>query len=619
MEISFLSTHTLCLLLLFFIVRISAQSPPPTPTAGTNFSCSANSRASCDTYVAYFAQSPDFMDLKSISGLFGVNSSLIAEASNLVSESTELIPGQLLLVPVTCSCNGSQYFANISYDIKMGDSYFIVSRFYFQNLTNWQVVLVTNPTLKPNLLKIGTKVIFPLFCGCPSKTQSENGIKHLITYVWQPGDDVFGVSTKFNASEVDIITENNYGNFSDAVGSPVLIPVSRFPALSQPHPSRKRNTFRHRWILIAVMSSAGALLALILVTFLVYTLGLYETKKLVLRNDSDIDSSDLIQMKKLSETEKFELQTKQDKLLPGVSGYLGKPIVYDIETIMQATMNLNELCRIGGSVYKAMIDGKVFAVKKAKEDIKGELQILQKVNHGNLVNLLGISSNSEANFLVYEYAENGSLDEWLHSKSSTSSSSMRLLTWNQRLHIALDIANGLQYVHEHTQPSIVHQDIRTSNVLLDTKFKAKIANFSMARLATNSTMPKVDVFAFGVVILELLSGRKAMATNENGEIVMLWKEAREVLEGDEKRADKVREWMDPKLERFYPIDGALSLITLAKACTEERSSVRPSMGEVVFSLSVLTQSFSETSVEGSWTCTLEAEDVVQITSPLTAR
>lgn len=620
MEMSFLFTCTFCLLLLFFVTQISAQSPS-TPTTGTNFSCSANPGTSCDTYVAYFAQEPDFMDLKSISDLFGVKSSLIAEASNLVSETTKLIPGQLLLVPVTCSCNGSHYFANISYEIKMGDSYFIVSRYFFENLTDWHVVLVTNPSLKPDLLKIGTEVIFPLFCGCPSKSQTEKGIKHLITYVWQPTDDIFQVSTKFNASEVDIINENNYQNFTDAVGSPLLIPVPQLPALSQPHPSNRKSAFKHRWILITVISSAGALLVCFLATFLVYTLGLYEKKKLFNRNDSSLESSDLVRMKKLSKTEKFELQAKQDKLLPGVSGYLGKPIVYDIQTIMVGTMNLDELCRVGGSVYKAMIDGKVLAVKKMKEDIKEELQILQKVNHGNLVNLLGISSNSEGNFfLVYEYTENGSLDKWLHSKSPTSSSSMGFLTWNQRLHIALDVANGLQYLHEHTQPSIVHRDIRTSNILLDTRFKAKIANFSMAMPAANSTTPTVDVFAFGVVLLELLSGRKAMVTKENtGEIVMLWKEAREVLEVEEKRGEKVRKWMDPKLESSYPIDGALSLLTLAKACTEERSTERPSMGAVVFSLSVLTQPFSETLVEASWTYTLEAEEVVQITNPITAR
>lgn len=505
----------------------------------------------------------------------------------------------------------------------MGDNYYLVSVYSFENLTNWPLVQDMNPRLKPNKLKIGTKVIFPLYCGCPSKSHLENGIKHLITYVWQPSDDIFGVSTKFNASEVDIITENNYRNFTAAVGFPVLIPVSRLPALSQPlyhSQSHHRNQLKHRWFLIAVISSACALLILFLATFLVYTLGLYEKKKNLNREDSSLEITDLIQMKKSTKSETFELQTKQDKLLPGISDYLGKPILYEFETVMEATMNFNDQYKIGGSVYRAMINGNFLAVKKVKENVTEELKILQKVNHGNLVKLMGISLDRDGYwFFVYEYAENGSLDKWLNPTSSTStSSSVGFLSWSQRLNIALDVANGLQYMHEHTQPSIVHKDLRTSNILLDSKFKAKIANFSMARPAAAITMTKVDVFAFGVILLELLSGRKAMATRENGEIVMLWNEARAVLEDEEKRAEKVKEWIDPKLESFYPIDGALSLITLAKACTQEKASARPSMAEVVFSLSILTQSFSET-IEASWTSTLEGEDVVQITSPIVAR
>jgi serine/threonine protein kinase len=99
-----------------------------------------------------------------------------------------------------------------------------------------------------------------------------------------------------------------------------------------------------------------------------------------------------------------------------------------------------------------------------------------------------------------------------------------VLTWIQRLNIALDVANGLQYMHEHNRPSLVHRDIRTAIILLASKFKAKIANFSMAKWAKSTTNPlmlKMDVFAFGVVLLELLSRRKAMEIKENGEVVFV--------------------------------------------------------------------------------------------------
>jgi serine/threonine protein kinase len=174
---------------------------------------------------------------------------------------------------------------------------------------------------------------------------------------------------------------------------------------------------------------------------------------------------------------------------------------------MEGTMDLNEHYKIWGSVYRAKINGGVFAVKKTKDDVTEELKILQKASHANLVKLMGMSSgfDREGNrFLVYEFAENGLLEKWLHPTSESSSSSVGFLTWSQRLHVALEVANGLQYMHEHTQPNIVHKDIRTTNILLNSTFWAKIANFSMVRPATDSLMPKVDVFDYGAVLLPLL-------------------------------------------------------------------------------------------------------------------
>ncbi|XP_031270773.1 serine/threonine receptor-like kinase NFP [Pistacia vera] len=618
MTISLLSWEALFFLFLSFLVtHIKAQSPP---VNGTDFSCSTNSPASCKSYVTYLAQSPGFMDLGNISSLFGVNRSSIARASNLVSEDLLLFPNQLLLVPITCGCTGNQYFANITYQIKKDDSYYLVSINSFENLTKWQVVKEMNPSLNPNLLQVDENVTFPLFCQCPSKTHLEKGIEYLITYVWQPTDNVWHVGANLNASPSDIETENKYRNFSDAVYQPVLIPVSQLPVLSQSYPSPpRRKESKQHCIMIAAISIGGAFLILLLAAWAVYTHGLHRKRRRTLsRNGSSLESSDLIPVKKFGNSESFGPKIIQDKLLPGVSGYLSKPIVYEIKVIMEATMNLSEQYRIGRSVYRATINGKVLAVKNIKENVTEELSILQRVNHANLVKLIGVSSDFEGNrLLVYEYAENGSLGKWLHPKSSTSSGSAAFLTWSQRLHVALDVANGLQYMHEHTQPSIVHRDIRTANILLDCRFKAKIANFSLATPATNDVMPKVDVFAFGVVLLELLSGKKAMRTKENGETFMLWKEISEVLKIEEKREQRLRNWMDPYLESFYPIDGAMSLATLARACTVEKPLSRPSMGEVVFGLSILAHS-SET-LERSWTTGLEAEEVLQVISPVKAR
>ncbi|KAG5241302.1 protein LYK [Salix suchowensis] len=578
----FLTQALLLLVLVFFSTYVTAQTPP-----GTVFSCPIDSPTTCSTYISYLAQPPNFMDLGKISNLFGISGIIIARASNLESEDTPLFPNQLLLVPVSCGCTGNQSFANITYQIQKGDSYYSVSTSSFENLT------------------LGDRVMFPLLCKCPSRTHLENGIGYLITYVWQPGDDLENVAAKFNASERNIVKENNYDSFTAAVYHPILIPVSNFPNL---------------WIIIVPAGIASTFFTCLLVAFLIHKQSSYKTIKGLDRTGSSLETSYPIQMKEIMKLESIEAKIKPDKLLPGVSGYLDKPIMYEVKEIMEGTMDLHEHYKIGGSVYRANINGCVLAVKKTKDDVTEELKILQKVSHANLVKLMGLSSESDREgnrFLVYEYAENGSLDKWLHPKSESSSSSVGFLTWKQRMGVALDVANGLQYMHEHTQPRTVHKDIRTSNILLDSTFRAKIANFSMARTATDSMMPKEDVFDFGVVLLELLSGKKAMVTKENGEIVLLCREIKDVLEMEEKREERLRKWMDPSLERFYQIDSAMSLATLARLCTLESSSERPSMAEIVFNLTVLTQPCRETLER--WTSVVETEDFTRVIGPVTAR
>ncbi|KAI9084283.1 hypothetical protein K1719_033790 [Acacia pycnantha] len=564
MAVFFLPSHTILFALIFFSRSlIAAQS---TTNSGTNFSCPVDSPPSCETYVSYHAQSPNYLSLVNISDVFGISPLSIARASTLSDEDSKLIPAQLLLVPVICGCARNRSFANITYEIKAGDTFDFVSNTGFENLTNWHLAEEFNPNQNPYLLIPGTKVVFPLFCRCPSRSHLAKGIKFLITYVWQPSDTVSVISTKFNASEMDIMTENKYQNFTSIANLPIMIPVSQLPDVSRFYSSPKRKGNNHRLFVIIA-----------------------------------------------------------DKLLSGVSGFVSKPTMYEFSVIMEATMNLDQQCRIGGSVYKAKIDGQVLAVKEVKEDVMEELKILQKVNHANLVKLMGFSSDNNAGncFLVYEYAENGSLDNWLYSMSASdaSSGSVSFLTWSQRICIALDVAMGLQYLHELTQPRIVHRDIRTSNILLDSSFKAKIANFPMARASTNPMMLKSDVFAFGVVLLDLLTGKKSMATNEKGEVVMVWKDIRGILDGEDekKKKERLRKWIDPRLGNFYAIDDALSLAFLAVTCTADKPLSRPTMAQVVLSLSFLSKSCPGVMVE-RWTCPggLDAE-VPQMISPITAR
>ncbi|KAI3957514.1 hypothetical protein MKX01_001873 [Papaver californicum] len=580
---AFLPFHplrTLCFLLI--ISHITAQT-------GTDFTCSSNSTSSCKTYVAYRAQSPDFLNLGSISDLFEVSRLSVKIASNLSSEDVQLIPNQLVLVPISCGCTRSNFSANITYQTKPGDSYYVLSVHSFANLTNWHTAIDFNPTLTPNSLKIGVEVVFPIFCKCLTKFQLDKGHKFLVTYIWQPNDNISLVSSMLNSSVDDIAAANNYKYFSAAVGLPVLIPVKQLPVLRQPSYSPPPVTKKSSHPPIFAISFMGAVIS-VLVCLLILISSRSYLRKTLDPEDTGLDTDDSVYITKANSG----LQTVQDKLLPGVSGYLGKAVMYEKEVIMEATMSFDEHCRIGGSIYRGTIQGSVVAVKKAKHDITNELRLLQKVNHANLVKFMGISIDTDKYcFMVYEFAKNGSLDKWLTPNVPCSSSSINFLTWDQRLSIALDIANGLQYLHEHTQPRIVHMDIRTANILLDSKFKAKIASFSTAKPLTDPSMLKADVFAFGVVLLELLSGKRATETKKGGEMVMLWEEIRLILEVEERREERLRKWMDPNLKNSFSIDSAMSLATMARVCTGEKSSSRPNMAEMVFNLSVLNQQSSE--------------------------
>lgn len=606
METFFLSSQFIILLVCFLAIHGGADS--------SGFSCSVDSPRSCSTYISYFAKSPQFLDLVSISNLFGVSALEIAKASNLESERAPLFDGQLLFVPVNCSCSGNSFFANVTYKIKKDDSFFRVSTSWFEFLCDWNTVEKMNPTLKPNNLQVGVEAIFPLFCKCPSKKNSEQGIRYLITYVWQHNDEVSDVSVNLNVSKEAVLEAMEDQNLNQFVAGTriLMIPVSKLPLLSQSY--SQRNKIKH--LVVVIVAVALGLSFLLGASLVVYICFIHKKKTLPIWESSSFDISNLAKMK---------MKQNRELLPPVVSDYLGRPILYDYKVITDATMNFNEGLKIGKSVYRATINGQISVIKEAKRDSKEELMILQKVNHINLVKLVGFSSDDEENFyLVYEFAENGSLDKWLHSPSAASSGSVNFhLTWSQRLNIALDVANGLQYMHEHTQPSIVHRDIKTSCILLDLRFRAKISNLAKARPATGSLSTKVDVFAFGVVILELLSGKKAMGSKENGEeeeeeAGKLCKEIREVLDNEEIREEKLRDWMDPKLQSFYPIEGALSLAVMARACTQDEPLSRPSMAEIVFNLCVLAESPTE-GAEKSWVSLLEADEIGHSHSPIRAR
>ncbi|ERM96517.1 hypothetical protein AMTRI_Chr09g36480 [Amborella trichopoda] len=596
----------LFLLPLFFLLNPSQSQPlAGTDTTVNGYNCSYTTP--CETYVFYRAQNPDLMNLTAISDLFGVSRLRIAQASNISSLTSPLVQNQTLFIPIYCACMKNYSQANITYQIQKGNTYYLVSTLQFLNLTTFQAVIVANPSLVPTNLTIGVEVVFPIRCLCPNKNQLQRGDNFLITYVVQPGNTYESISRFFKANRSALISANPTANLVNPDPfSTVLVPVSQLPQLVQPTPSNvssppppppppivsvvshkdEHGTVTGLSIAVGVLGVLTTVLALVLI---------FAFRKSSRRTDRDDYELAPHQLQKGGGAH----LTEKD-FLADVSECLDKYKVYSIEELKEATEDFDPKTLIQGSVYKATIECKAYAVKKMRWDVSEELKILQKVNHHSLVRLEGFCINVEEGdcYLVYEYVENGSLHHWLHNPEPG-----KHLNWKSRLQIAMDVANGLQYMHEHTSPVVVHKDIKSSNILLDKALRAKIANFGLAKSGFNAitrhivgtqgymapeylgdglVTPKLDVFAYGVVLLELVSGKEA--AREGGR-ELLWVEVENVL-ACENKEERLRGWMDGRLfDDSCSVESVMNVAVVARACVSKDPSKRPSLADVVYILS----------------------------------
>ncbi|CAH9078158.1 unnamed protein product [Cuscuta epithymum] len=206
-------------------------------------------------------------------------------------------------------------------------------------------------------------------------------------------------------------------------------------------------------------------------------------------------------------------------LFSGTQPFPGAAQVFRLSELKDATNGFKEFNELGrgsyGFVYKAVLpDGRQVAVKRANaatiihtnsREFEMELEILCNVRHGNIVNLLGYCSEMGERILVYEYMPHGTLHDHLHGGLSP-------LNWNLRLRIAVQAAKGLEYLHKEVDPPIVHHDVKSSNILLDADWVARIADFGLLTHTEKDHQSgdvKDDVYNFGIVMLEILTGRKS--------------------------------------------------------------------------------------------------------------
>lgn len=297
------------------------------------------------------------------------------------------------------------------------------------------------------------------------------------------------------------------------------------------------------------------------------------------------------------------LQRSNDRKYKGPSSTFQR---FSYNKIKKATNNFqNIIGRAGfGTIYKAQFNcGTIAAVKLMhqvvgyrKEEFRQEMEFLSRLHHRHLVALKGFCVERCERYLIYEYMENGSLKDHLHSSDKIP------LNWQMRIQIAIDVANALEYLHFYCEPRLCHRDIKASNVLLDNNFLAKVANFGLVHASTRDESvgtpvslyiygtpgyidpeyavtreltEKSDVYSYGVLLLELVTGRHAIHENVN---LIEWSEQFTAIDS------KLPGLVDPKLGDAFDVDQLQVVVGIVKWCTQKERCLRPSMKQVLWLL-----------------------------------
>ncbi|CAA6660569.1 unnamed protein product [Spirodela intermedia] len=262
-----------------------------------------------------------------------------------------------------------------------------------------------------------------------------------------------------------------------------------------------------------------------------------------------------------------------------------------------------------GIVYHGILqDNSQIAVKnllnnkgQAEREFKVEVEAIGRVRHKNLVRLLGYCAEGAHRMLVYEYVDNGNLEQWLHGDVGPSSP----LSWDVRMNIILGTAKGLMYLHEALEPKVVHRDVKSSNILLDKQWTPKVSDFGLAKLlgsertyvttrvmgtfgyvapeyaSTGMLNERSDVFSFGILIMEIISGRKPVDySRPPGEVNLVdWLKTMV----SNRNSEGV---LDPKMSDGPSSRALKRTLLVALRCVDPDSLKRPKMGQVIHMLEV---------------------------------
>ncbi|XP_076932632.1 calmodulin-binding receptor-like cytoplasmic kinase 3 [Bidens hawaiensis] len=274
----------------------------------------------------------------------------------------------------------------------------------------------------------------------------------------------------------------------------------------------------------------------------------------------------------------------------------------------RATQNFSPSLKLGeggfGTVYKAQLqDGQTVAIKRAskehsdalRSEFRSEIELLAKIEHRNLVKLLGYVDKGNEHLIITEYVPNGTLREHLDGVHGTC------LDFNQRLEISIDIAHGLTYLHLYAEKQIIHRDVKSSNILLTDRMRAKVADFGFARLGENETgnthvltkvkgtvgyldpeymrtfklTPKSDVYSFGILLVEILTGRRPVDSRRSPDekVTIRWAFGKH-------NNGETMDLVDPQMTEAVDKKIFKKMLNLAFQCAAPTRADRPDMKAV---------------------------------------
>ncbi|MCE0482105.1 hypothetical protein HAX54_040507 [Datura stramonium] len=607
-----------CILILYFLFplifpKIITNLASAAPTQLTNiypFPCSDHIKM-CSAFLYQHNGLPE----QNITNFYSVNASAIKPIS--------YNDRQDYLVNVPCTCkdvNGTVgYFYDTSYKLQPEDTFANVSNDIYSGQA-WKV------GGEEKSYRAEDVVTMHLLCGCV-----DDEPQTVVTYTVQEHDTLSSIGDLLSSQVSDIQNLNPYLTSPQFVDVGWLLYVPMYKNGVPPPPSTAGEKHKaHKWaVLIGILSAVTVLSMCTVIVFILRRNRLQRRSK---EDPAAISKS--FSTKKTMSLQKQYMYRDNTEDMPVFESE--RPVIYSLEEIAEATSDFDDSRIIGaggyGSVYYGTIGKQEVAIKKMRsnksKEFMAELKVLCKIHHINVVELLGYASGDDHLYLVYEYVPNGSLNEHLHQPMQKGH---KPLSWTTRTQIAVDTARGIEYIHDHTKARYVHRDIKTSNILLDEAMRAKVADFGLAKLVgrtnedeflatrlvgTPGYLPpesvkelqittKTDVFAFGVVLAELITGKRALI-RENGDpnkMKSLISIIHEIFQNEDPETT-LESFIDENLKGCYPMEDIYKMTEIADWCLSENAINRPEMREVVVALSQIRTSSTE------WEASLGGDSVV---------